>query len=94
MFNLFIHSLIHLFTANFLFHIVFRYSMLKATWGGGRLLMTYQQWRSLDDLTHSSKNSFEIPENNRRVVFRDVGGRKGGFVAVEALHSNGLDCLE
>lgn len=68
--------------------------MLMATWGGGRVLMTYLQWRSLDGLAHPSKNSCEIRRNNRRVVVVVEGGRRGGFAAAEALHSNSRVCLE
>lgn len=58
------------------------------------VLMTYLQWRSLDGLTDPSKNSREIWPNNRGVVVGEAGGTNGGFVAAEALHSNGLVCLE
>ena len=68
--------------------------MLMATWDGGRVLMTYLQWRSLDSLARPSKNSCEIRRNNRRVVVVVEGARKGGFAAAEALHSNGMVCLE
>ena len=89
---LFIHSFIHslpIFSAyNFLIF------MLMAAWGGGRVLMTYLQWRSLDGLARPSKNSCEIRRNNRRVVAAVEGGRRGGFAAAEALHSNGRVCLE
>lgn len=68
--------------------------MLMATWGGGRVLMTYLQWRSLDGLACPSKNSCEIRRNNRRAVVMVEGGRRGGFAAAEALHSNGRFCLE
>lgn len=56
--------------------------------------MTYLQWRSLDGLARPSKNSCEIRRNNRRVVAAVEGGRRGGFAAAEALHSNGRVCLE
>lgn len=45
--------------------------------GGGRVLMTYLQWRSSDGLARPSKNSCEIQQNNRRVVgerWRGSGG--------------------
>lgn len=70
--------------------------MLMAARGGGRVLITYLQWRSLDGLARPSKNSCEIRRNNRRVAAVAVaeGGTRGGFAAAEALHSNGMGCLE
>lgn len=57
-------------------------------------LMTYLQWRSLDGLVRSFRNSCEIRQNNRRVVVAAEGSRRGGFAAAEALHSNSKVCLE
>lgn len=93
-FNLFIHSFIYSLPIFSAYNsLIF---MLMDTWGGGWVLMTYLQWRSLDGLACPSKNSCEIRRNNRRVVVvvAGKGGRRGGFAAAEALHSNGRVCLE
>lgn len=92
-FYLFIHLIIHLFTAYF-FCISFFNFYVNGCMGQLQGLMTYLQLRSLDGLARPSKNSCEIQRNNRRVVVVVKGGRRDGFVAAEALHSNGRVCLE